>query len=108
MVLHAAVRPQFWADLSLSAPSPPPPHAPLSSSGADLVVGDQLFHPFYLALVGRHGFVVHAVFQEVLLAVMNLSAVFQLEGAEGLQGPQQDLEQTARRKTENSLKQHLR
>lgn len=62
------------------------PHCP--SSGADLVVGDQLFHPFNLALVRWHGFVIHAVLQQMLLAVMNLSTVVQLEGAEGLQGPQ--------------------
>lgn len=68
----------------------PPPLA--ASSRADVVVGDQLLHPLYLAFVLGHGLVVHAVLQQVLLAVVDLGAVLQLEGAEGFQGPQQDLD----------------
>lgn len=58
------------------------------------MVSNEFLHPLYLAFVLGHGLVVHAVFQQMLLAVMNLSAVLQLEGAEGLQGPQQNLPET--------------
>lgn len=58
------------------------------SSWADVAVGDEFFHPLYLAFVLGHGFVVHSVLQLVLLAMVNLSAVLQLEGAQGFQGPQ--------------------
>lgn len=55
------------------------------------MVRDEFLHPLYLAFVLGHGLVIHAILKEVLLAVMNLSAVLQLEGAQGFQGPQQDL-----------------
>jgi len=61
------------------------------SSRAAVVVSDELLHPLDLAFVLGHVFVEHAVLQEMLLAVVNLSAVLQLEGAQGFQGPQQDL-----------------
>jgi len=61
------------------------------SSWADVVVGDEFLHPLYLAFVLGHGFVVHAVLKKMLLAVMNLSAVLQLEGTQGFQRPQQNL-----------------
>lgn len=62
------------------------------SSWGDVVVTDQFLHPLHLAFVLGHWFVVHAVLQQMLLAVMDLSAVLQLEGAKGFQGPQQNLE----------------
>lgn len=54
-----------------------------SSSRADIVVSDEFLHSFYLAFVFGHGFVIHAILQEMLLAMMNLSTVLQLEGAQG-------------------------
>lgn len=63
----------------------------MPSSGADAVVTEEFLHPLYLALVLWHGFVVHAVLQQMFLAMMDLSAVLKLEGAECFQGLEQNL-----------------
>lgn len=64
------------------------------SSGTDAVVGEQFLHSLDLAFVLGHGLVVHAGFQQMLLAVMDLGSVLQLEGAQGFQRPQQNLRAT--------------
>lgn len=64
----------------------------MPSSRADFAVSEEFLHPLYLAFVLWHGFVVHAILQEMFLAVMDLSAVLQLEGAECFQRLQQNLQ----------------
>lgn len=58
---------------------------------SDVLVGDELLHPLDLALVLGQGFVIQAALQQMLFAVVDLSAVLQLERTQSAQRPQENL-----------------
>ena len=62
------------------------------SHWSNVLVSHQFLHPLDFAFVLGHGPVVQPVPQQVLLAVVDLGAVLELEGAESVEGPQQHLD----------------
>lgn len=52
---------------------------------------DEFFHPFNLAFVFGHGFVIHASLEKMFLTVVNLCTMLQLKSTKGSKWPQQDL-----------------
>lgn len=60
-----------------------------------ILVGEEFLHPANLALVFGHGLVILSIFDEMFFAVVNLSAVLQLKGAQSLKRFEKNLRETS-------------